>query len=196
MYEFIEGERVELNPASVIIKAGGVGYFVHISVSTFSALQQSDKTFLYIHHIVREDAELLYGFADKDERELFRLLVSVSGVGANTARMMLSSLNTQEIQQHIVNSNVAALQKIKGIGAKTAQRIIVELKDKLSKGIIGKEEIYVPSNNTNQNEALSALVMLGFSKNDVSKVLSKILKDPQTQNLTVEGLVKLALKNM
>lgn len=193
MYEFIRGIIVERNPAHIIIEAGGIGYFINISLNTYSKFNQKTEGLLYLHQVVREDAHVFYGFADKSERELFRNLISVNGVGANTAIMMLSSLNPDEIAAAVTTENVAVLKAVKGIGIKTAQRIIIDLKDKLGK-LNETGQIFLSPNNTILNESLSALVMLGFVKRDAEKVVAKILQEqPQT---TVEGVIKLALKRL
>jgi Holliday junction DNA helicase RuvA len=193
MYEFIEGEIVEKSPAHLVIKAGPVGYLLNISVHTYSRLEVQPAGRLYLHHVVREDAELLYGFADKVEREIFRLLISVSGVGANTARLILSSMSPTEVKNAILSGNVAALQNIKGIGAKSAQRIIVDLRDKVGK-TGAPDELFQPQDNTTREEALSALVALGFPRKTVEKSLERIMKGGQEQS--VEEVVKAALKLM
>lgn len=192
MYEYIQGKISELTPASVIIDNQGVGYFIHISLNTYSALSGKEQAVVFVHHVVREDAQLLYGFYNKSEREIFRLLISVSGIGSNTARMMLSSLSPAEIRDAILTGNVHLLSSIKGIGAKTAQRVIIDLKDKLGKSDLSGDFLQSQSN-TNREEALSALVMLGFTKNTVEKVLDKILKVKPDSG--VEELVKTALKS-
>jgi Holliday junction DNA helicase RuvA len=193
MYEFIRGIIVERNPAHIVIEAGGIGYFINISLNTYSKFNQKTEGLLYLHQVVREDAHVFYGFADKSERELFRNLISVNGVGANTAIMMLSSLNPDEIAAAVTTENVAVLKAVKGIGIKTAQRIIIDLKDKLGK-LNETGQIFLTPNNTILNESLSALVMLGFVKRDAEKVVAKILQEqPQT---TVEGVIKLALKRL
>ncbi len=193
MYEFIRGTIIERNPASVVIEAAGVGYSVHISLNTYTKLNQKTDALIYLHQVVREDAHLLFGFADKTERELFRNLISVNGVGANTAIMMLSSLSPDEIATAVTTENVAVLKAVKGIGIKTAQRIIIDLKDKLAK-FRENDTIFALPDNTILNESLSALVMLGFVKRDVEKVVTKILQEqPQT---TVESVIKQALKRL
>jgi Holliday junction DNA helicase RuvA len=193
MYEFIRGTIVERNPAHIVIEAGSIGYFINISLNTYSKFNQKTEGLLYLHQAVREDAHVFYGFADKSERELFRNLISVNGVGANTAIMMLSSLNPDEIAAAVTTENVAVLKAVKGIGIKTAQRIIIDLKDKLGK-LNETSQIFLSPNNTILNESLSALVMLGFVKRDAEKVVAKILQEqPQT---TVEGVIKLALKRL
>jgi Holliday junction DNA helicase RuvA len=193
MYEFISGKLVELSPAYAVIEAGGIGYQINISLNTFALLEGKSEATLYLHLVVREDAHLLYGFAAKEERELFRHLISVSGVGANTARVILSSLSPAEITQAIAQGDVNLLKQIKGIGLKTAQRIVVDLKDKIAKGS-AEQEIFAQSNNTIRDEALSALVMLGFTKAVAEKTISQILKN--NPNQTVEGIIKDALKGL
>ncbi|HZH71900.1 MAG TPA: Holliday junction branch migration protein RuvA, partial [Mariniphaga sp.] len=179
--------------ASVVIETGGLGFFINISLNTYSKINGKSEAYILLHQIVREDAHLLYGFAEKTERDLFRNLITVSGVGANTAIMMLSSLSPDEIIGAIASGNIDLLKSVKGIGIKTAQRIVIDLKDKLGK-IADTNQILVPSNNTLQNEALSALVMLGFAKKDAEKVIVKIIKDdPGT---SIERVIKTALKRL
>lgn len=193
MYEFIYGSIVELNPARVIIEAGGIGYSVIISLNTYSKLNGKNETRLLIHQIVREDAHLFFGFAERSERDLFRNLISVNGVGANIAIMMLSSLTPDEIIAAIATENVPVLKKIKGIGIKTAQRIIIDLKDKVGK--LGESgQIFVTADNTILNESLSALIMLGFPKRDAEKVVDAILTEHP--GASVENVVKQALKRL
>ena len=193
MYEFIRGIFIERNAAHIVIETGGVGYFVNISLNTYSKINNQKEGLLYLHQAIREDAHVLYGFADKSERDLFRNLISVNGVGASTAIMMLSSLSPDEIAAAVTTENVAVLKAVKGIGIKTAQRIIIDLKDKLGK-LYETDQILPLPNNTILNESLSALVMLGFVKRDAEKVVSKILQEqPQT---TVEGVIKQALKRL
>ena len=193
MYEFIRGNIIEQNPAHIIIEAGGVGYNINISLNTYSKFNQKKEGLIYLHQVIRDDAHVLYGFADKSERDLFRNLISVNGVGSATAIMMLSSLTPDEIAVAVTSENVAVLKAVKGIGIKTAQRIIIDLKDKLGK-LYETDQILLSPNNTILNESLSALVMLGFVKRDAEKVVSKILQEqPQT---TVEGVIKQALKRL
>lgn len=193
MYEFIRGIIIERNPAHIVIEAGGIGYFVNISLNTYSKFNQQKEGLIYLHQVIRDDSHVFYGFADKSERDLFRNLISVNGVGSNTAIMMLSSLNPDEIAIAVTTENVAVLKAVKGIGIKTAQRIIIDLKDKLGK-LYETDQIFLSPNNTILNESLSALVMLGFVKRDAEKVVSKILQEqPQT---TVEGVIKQALKRL
>jgi Holliday junction DNA helicase RuvA len=193
MIDYIKGTITQITPAFITIETGGVGYFINISLTTFSKLEGKNEYKILVHEVIREDAHLLYGFADMEEREIFRFLISVSGVGAATARMMLSSLSPAEIERAIIGSEVDVLKSVKGIGLKTAQRIIVDLKDKLGKQS-GTGEIFAFPDNTKREEALSALVMLGFAKSAVSKVLDRILREEK--NLSVEGLIKRALKNL
>lgn len=193
MIDYLKGTIIHINPAYLTIETAGVGYFVNISLTTFSGLEGKTDYKLLIHEVIREDTHQLFGFAEKEEREIFRLLISVNGVGASTARMMLSSLSPAEIEKAIISSDVNTLKSIKGIGLKTAQRIIVDLKGKLEKQA-GTGEIFAVPDNRNREEALSALVMLGFAKNAVSKILDKLMKEEK--NLTVEGLIKQALKNL
>ena len=193
MYEYIEGDFVEKSPAHLIVQAGHLAYNIHISVFTYSQVSSQSSGRLYIHFVVREDAQILYGFAGREEREIFRMLISVSGVGANTARLILASLSPDEIAQAILAGNVTVLQGIKGIGAKSAQRIIVDLKDKVGKGA-GIDELFFSQDNTSREEALSALVALGFPKKTVDKALTRILSEQP--ELSVEEVVKAALKFM
>ncbi len=195
MYDFIKGTIVELNPAYVVLDNQGIGYMIHVSLNSYSQLSgdKNSDIKLFIHQIIREDSQALYGFTDEQERRFFRLLISVSGIGANTARMMLSSLSPQELEQTIVNGEVQKLKAIKGIGIKTAQRVIIELKDKVSKNV-HSEEIFTGQNNTLREEALSALIMLGFPKKEVEKTMDKLISEEK--NLTVEELVKKALKKL
>lgn len=190
----IKGRLVEKTPTYVVIDCGGVGYEINISLNTFSALDNEELCFLYTHFIVREDAQLLYGFKEKSERELFRLLISVSGVGASTAMMILSSLSPKETKQAILGGDVNTLKSVKGIGAKSAERIIIDLRDKIGKVEGANDSISLTQNNTIKDEALSALVMLGFAKNSAEKALTKIMATED--NLSVEQLIKQTLKNL
>ena len=195
MIDYIKGEIAELTPATVVIDTAGIGYCIHISLPTFSVLQGRKEAKLFVYEVIREDAHLLYGFINQAERQLFLLLISVSGVGANTARMIMSSYSAAEIQEMIATGNVTALNAIKGIGAKTAQRIIVDLKDKIMKvaGMESNEQLlFATAANPVKDEAVSALVMLGFAANASQKVIDSILKKEPT--LKVEQLIKLALK--
>jgi Holliday junction DNA helicase RuvA len=189
----IRGRLVEKNPTYVVVDCSGVGYLLHISLQTFSALPEDENVRLFAHLSVREDAHTLYGFITKTEREVFKLLISVSGVGPSIARTMLSSMSSEEVQNAIASDNVALIQSVKGIGAKTAQRVIVDLKDKILK-TFDIDEVSLHINNTNKEEALSALEVLGFNRKQSEKVISGILKD--SPNETVELLIKKALKNL
>ena len=191
MIDYITGRIAELSPAFVIIDNGGIGYFASISLSTYSRLEGKSDCRLLVHEVIREDSHQLYGFSDKEERDMFRLLITVSGVGAGTARMMLSSLSHNELEKAILGSDVNSLKGIKGIGIKTAQRIIVDLKDKVGKQT-GTGEIFAFTDNTRREEALSALVMLGFARSSVSKVIDNILRE--NKKLQVEEIVRKALK--
>ena len=189
----IRGRLVEKNPTYVVVDCAGVGYLLHVSLQTFSSLPTDENIRLFIHLSIREDAHTLYGFITKTEREVFKLLISVSGVGPSIARTMLSSMSSEEVQNAIASENVALIQSVKGIGAKTAQRVIVDLKDKILK-TFDIDEVSLSSNNTNKEEALSALEVLGFNRRQSEKVITAILKD--TPNETVELLIKKALKNL
>ena len=191
MIAHIQGKLVEKTPTEVVIECNGVGYEIHISLHTYSHIPESENVKLYTYLQVKEDAHSLFGFADKKERELFKLLISVSGIGANTARTMLSSLNPEQIIQAIASNDVGTVQSIKGIGLKTAQRVILDLKDKVLK-IYAIEEISGGSYNTNKEEALSALEVLGYMRKNAEKVLEKIIANSPTA--TVEDLIKQALK--
>ncbi len=193
MYEFISGNLADLTPAYAVIETVGIGYQINISLNTFAQLEGKREATLYLHLVVRDDAHLLFGFSSKEERELFRNLISVSGVGANTARIILSSLSPTETIQAIAQGDVNMLKQVKGIGLKTAQRIVIDLKDKIAKGS-SELDIFASANNTIRQEALSALVMLGFSKTVAEKTINQILKSNPSQ--TVEGIVKNALKGL
>ena len=189
----IRGRLVEKNPTYVVVDCAGVGYLLHVSLQTFSSLPTDENIRLFTHLSIREDAHTLYGFITKTEREVFKLLISVSGVGPSIARTMLSSMSSEEVQNAIASENVALIQSVKGIGAKTAQRVIVDLKVKILK-TFDIDEVSLSSNNTNKEEALSALEVLGFNRRQSEKVITAILKD--TPNETVELLIKKALKNL
>jgi holliday junction DNA helicase RuvA len=193
MIDYIKGAITQITPTFLTIETAGVGYLINISITTFSKLEGKNDFKVLVHEVIREDSHQLFGFADSEERDIFRLLISVTGVGANTARMMLSSLSPGEIEKAIIGSDVNLLKSVKGIGLKTAQRVIVDLKDKLGKQA-GSGEIFTFSDNTKREEALSALVMLGFAKSTVSKVLDKIVREEK--GLTVEDIIKRALKNL
>jgi len=193
MITHIRGKLVEKNPTYVVIEANGIGYWLNISLNTYTLLPDNEAILLYTHLSVKEDSHTLYGFISKTEREIFKLLISVSGVGPSIARTMLSSMTTDEIQQAIGSGNVGAIQSVKGIGAKTAQRVLLDLKDKILKTFV-IDEVSFAESNTNKNEALSALEVLGFNKKQSEKVLDKILLENKTSS--VEILIKKALKNL
>lgn len=193
MITHLEGSISELAPTYVVMSCNGVGYIAHISLQCYSILNGLKEAKLLTHLAIREDAHVLYGFMEESERRVFRMLISVSGVGASTARVILSKLTATEVKQAIVNGNVKELQSIKGIGAKTAQRIIIDLKDKMAKEL-PEDEIYHVSNNTIKDEALTALEVLGFQTKSVEKILSKILE--KNMDCSVEDLIKLALKEL
>lgn len=196
MIDYIKGTITELTPTNAVLETGGVGYFINISLTTYSALHEKTEAQLYIYEAIREDAYVLFGFMNKSEREVFLLLISVSGIGANTARVIMSSYSVGELQQLIATGNAVALNAIKGIGPKTAQRIIVDLKDKILKvGIptdAGLASSALLSVNPTRDETLAALTMLGFSAVASQKVVDKILKEQA--DITVEQALKLALK--
>jgi Holliday junction DNA helicase RuvA len=192
MISFIKGKLVEKSPTDIVVEANGLGYHLHISLNTYSALPDNDFVKLYTYLQIKEDAHTLYGFAEKSERELFKLLISVNGIGAGIARTMLSSMNPEEIIQGIANGDVNRIQSIKGIGIKTAQRVIIDLKDKVLKLYQIKSEDLSFLHNTNKEEALSALEVLGFNKKNAEKIISDILKSKP--EATVEILIKEALR--
>ncbi|TBO39728.1 Holliday junction branch migration protein RuvA [Pedobacter kyonggii] len=194
MYAYIDGKLTFKNPAYVVVEAGGIGYHINISLNTYSALADTERCKLYTWLHVKEDAHTLYGFADEGERRLFLHLISVSGIGPNTGRMILSSITPVEIQTAIVKADLPLIQRIKGLGAKTAQRLVLELQDKLKKE--GADSlISMPQHNTVKDEALSALVMLGFAKQTAEKTIDQILKVTEG-TLSVEQLIKQALKTL
>lgn len=196
MYEYISGKVAELAPAYAVVEAAGVGYYLNISLQTYAAVEGSDEARLYVHFIVREDVQQLYGFATKIERELFRQLISVSGVGGNTARMILSTYSSSELRNIIATENAVLLKNVKGLGLKTAQKIIVELSGKMID--LGMDEPTVVSAPTAANpifdEALQALIMLGFQKSASEKVLKSLFQESPT--LSVEDAVRQALRRM
>ena len=193
MIAHIQGKLVEKTPTDVVIDCNGVGYHVNISLHTFSLLPQSDHIKLFTHLLIREDAHTLYGFIEKSEREIFKMLISVSGIGASIARTMLSSLDPKQIIQAIAVADVTTIQSIKGIGAKTAQRVILDLKDKVLK-IYDIDEVSVSQHNKNRDEALSALEVLGFVRKASERIVDKVIS--QNPEATVELIIKQALKNL
>ena len=198
MIEYIKGEIAEITPALAVIDCNGIGYAVNISLNTYSAIQGKPSIKLYIHEAIREDAHVLFGFSTKQERELFLLLISVSGIGGNTARMILSALSPSELCNVISSGNDKLLKSVKGIGLKTAQRIIVDLKDKIAstgvETVSGSIASVSPANSEIHDEAIAALTMLGFAQAPSQKVVSAILKEDST--LSVENVIKLALKRL
>jgi len=193
MITHIQGKLVEKNPTDVVIDCNGVGYMLNISLHTFSQIPDQELIKLYTHLQVKEDSHTLFGFSSLAEREIFRLLISVSGIGASIARTMLSSLTPKQVREGIALGDVALIQSIKGIGAKTAQRVIIELKDKVLK-IYDIDEVSAVTSNTNKDEALSALEVLGFNKKQAERVVDKIVADEP--EATVESIIKAALKNL
>jgi Holliday junction DNA helicase RuvA len=193
MISHLKGKLVEKNPTHLVVECGGVGYFVNISLNTYSKVGDDESVLIYTHLLIREDAHILYGFAENSEREMFRLLISVSGIGASTARTMLSSLTPEQARDAIASADVAKIQAVKGIGAKTAQRVIVDLKDKILK-FYDISEVSPDSNNTNREEALSALEVLGFVRKQAERAVDKAIgQDP---SLSAEDIIKLALQNL
>ena len=195
MIDYIKGQLTEINPTEAIVETSGIGYRILISLQTYEGLNGRNDVKIYIHHYIREDEELYYGFASKDERELFRLLISVSGIGASTARMMLSSLTSDEIRNAIIAENINKIKSIKGIGLKSAQRLILELKDKVIKGGGSESSVLFSStSNAATEEAVTALVMLGFTKANVTKAVNAVLKEKPEASL--EEIIKLSLKRL
>lgn len=195
MIDYIKGQIVELTPTELILENAGIGYSILISLQTYEAFQMQTQAVAYIHHYIREDEELFYGFATKDERELFRLLIGVSGIGVASARMMLSTLTSEEIRQAILAEDVNKIKSVKGIGLKSAQRLVLELKDKIVKGEGAADTpLFKADNSALVEEATTALVMLGFSKANIGKVMPAILKDNPTAK--VEDIIKAALKRL
>lgn len=189
MYEYISGKLASLTAANAVVDCGGVGYLMEITLTTYAAIQEKQEVRLWVHEVIREDAHLLYGFGTTAEREMFRLLLGVNGVGAATARMMLSSLSVEELTEAIASQDAKLVQRVKGVGAKTAQRIVLELQDKVAG--MGVMPTAAPAASRNKEEALAALVMLGFPKAAADKVLQKL-----DGALSVEELIKEALKRI
>ena len=195
MIDYIKGQIIELTPTELILENHGIGYSLLISLQTYEAFQLQTQVVAYIHHYIREDEELFYGFATKDERELFRLLIGVSGIGVASARMMLSALTSEEIRQAILAEDINRIKSVKGIGLKSAQRLVLELKDKIVKGEGAENTVLFKTDNSALvEEATTALTMLGFSKVNINKVMPAILKE--MPNARVEDLIKLALKRL
>ena len=193
MITHIQGKLTEKNPTHVVIECNGVGYMLNISLHTFSQISDNENLKLFTHLQVKEDSHTLFGFSSVAEREIFRLLISVSGIGSSIARTMLSSLTPKQVREGIATGDVVLIQSIKGIGAKTAQRVIIDLKDKILK-IYDIDEVSVSKDNTNKDEALSALEVLGFVKKQAERVVDKIMV--QQPDATVETIIKQALKNL
>jgi len=194
MFEYIDGKLTFKCPTYIVVETGGIGYHINISLNTYSSLGDAERCKVYTWVHIKEDAHTLYGFADEGERRLFLHLISVSGIGPNTGRMMLSSITPTEIQTAIVNGDLPLIQRIKGIGVKSAQRLVLELQDKLKKEGTGSL-IAAPLNNTVREEALSALLMLGFTRQPAEKAIDNAVKNGG-MDLTVEGMIKIALKNL
>jgi len=203
MYEYIQGKIAEINPTYAVLDTNGIGFILHITLNTYGRISNLESCKLYAHQVIREDTNMLFGFADLEERELFRLLISVSGVGPNTARLLLSSLNVAELKEAIVMGKVGVLKSVKGIGEKSAQRIIVDLKDKIDKGTAWGQKVEF-SHNTIREQSLSGLVILGFPKKVAEKAVDDVIKELQrpadNENaaivLSVERLIKEALKRL
>jgi len=193
MITHLSGKLVEKNPTYLIIECNGVGYFLNISLHTFALVPDEENIRIYTHLQVKEDSHTLFGFVEKAERQIFLLLISVSGIGPSIARTMLSSLNPAQVRDAIAGGDVPTIQAVKGIGAKTAQRVIVELKDKILK-VYDIDEVSLQSDNTTKEEALSALEVLGFNRRQSEKVVDRVLS--QDSSLSVEGIIKQALKNL
>ena len=195
MIDYIKGIIIEMTPTDMVLECHGIGYRILISLQTYEALNGQSESKVYIHHYLREDEELYYGFGSKDERELFRLLIGVSGIGASTARMMLSSLTSDEIRNAILAEDINKIKSIKGIGLKSAQRLILELKDKVVKGAgSDSSTLFSTGSNPAVEEAVTALVMLGFTKVNVNKVVTAVLKE--SPGATLEEIIKQSLKRL
>ena len=195
MIDYIKGQIIELSPTDFVLECNGIGYRILISLQTYEGFNGKKEAQTYIHHYLREDEELYYGFATKDERELFRLLIGVSGIGASTARMMLSSLTSDEIRNAILSEDINKIKSIKGIGLKSAQRLVLELKDKVVKRAgSDNSSLFTSSDNGAADEATTALVMLGFTKANVNKAVAAVLKEKPSASL--EEIIKLALKRL
>lgn len=198
MYEYLSGLLAELNPSYAVIEnGGGIGWFVNISLNTYSMIENQEKVKLYVHHVVREDAQQLYGFADKSERDIFRMLIDVSGIGPNTARVILSSMSPAELQAAVLQEDAKTISKVKGIGAKTAQRLVIDLKDKIGKTDTADTALgmgKMQATGTHREEALAALVMLGYQKAQAEKAVEMALK--QDPRMSTEDLIKFALRNV
>lgn len=195
MISYIKGEITFKSPTFIIVEAAGIGYHVNISLNTYAQIEKAERVKILIHFHVKEDSQTLYGFAEDKERQLFKLLLSVSGIGPNTARVLLSGMTPDEAKSAIIGEDVMAFKKVKGVGPKTAKRIILDLKDKILKDSGDTPLTFTPKDNTLRTEALSALVALGFAKINVQKVLNKTLKE-KPNIAGVEELIKIALKQL
>jgi holliday junction DNA helicase RuvA len=203
MYEYIQGKLAEINPVYAVIDVGGVGYILQITLNTYGKISTQENCRLFAHQVIREDAQVLFGFYDPEEREIFRLLLSVSGVGPNTARLLLSSLNINELKEAIISGRVSVLKSVKGIGEKSAQRIIVDLKDKFEKGTGPVQKVEL-SHNTIREESLSGLVILGFPRKVAEKAIDEVIREirqsasggSEAAIISVERLIKEALKKL
>ncbi|MCU0370195.1 MAG: Holliday junction branch migration protein RuvA [Bacteroidales bacterium] len=203
MYEYIQGVLAEVNPAYAVIDTGGTGFILHITLNTYTRISGLQQCKLFTHQVIREDAHVLFGFADLEERELFRLLISVSGIGPNTARLLLSSLSVPELKEAIATGKVGVLKSVKGIGEKSAQRIIVDLKDKLDKGLVWTEKVEI-AHNTIREQSLSGLVILGFPRKVAEKAVDEVIRElrqtagqeKEAADISVERLIKEALKRL
>ena len=194
MIHFIEGQIERLDQNRVIINVNGIGYEIFISLYTFEKLRKKSTCRLLTYFLVKEDAQQLFGFYDDDEKEIFSLLITVSGIGASTAQVILSSMGTAEIKNAILSGNTLKFSAVKGIGSKTSQRLILELKDKMLKVSLSEESIFTSENNKNKDEALSALLTLGFNKNNAEKAISEIIKG--NSDISAEDIIRLALKRV
>ena len=192
MITFLKGKLIEKNPTDIVLDVNGVGYRVNISLNTFSKIDDKENCFIYTYFHVKEDAQILYGFSNKEERFVFKLLISVSGIGPNTAQVIMSSMSPENLQRAVMTNDIESIKSVKGIGLKSAQRLILDLKDKISK--ISLQESSSGINNTIKDEALSALKMLGFARKNIESVIDKILLD--SENITVEDLIKQVLNKM
>ncbi len=192
MITFLKGKLIEKNPTDIVLDVNGVGYRINISLNTFSKIDDKESCFIYTYFHVKEDAQILYGFSNKEERSVFKLLISVSGIGPNTAQVIMSSMSPENLQRAVMTNDIESIKSVKGIGLKSAQRLILDLKDKISK--ISLQDSSSRINNTIKDEALSALKMLGFARKNIETVIDKILLD--SEDITVEDLIKQVLNKM
>ncbi len=192
MITFLKGKLIEKNPTDIVLDVNGIGYRINISLNTFSEIDDNENCFIYTYFHVKEDAQILYGFSNKEERYVFKLLISVSGIGPNTAQVIMSSMSPENLQRAVMTNDIESIKSVKGIGLKSAQRLILDLKDKISK--ISLQDSSSRINNTIKDEALSALKMLGFARKNIETVIDKILLD--SEDITVEDLIKQVLNKM